>query len=179
MDSNGAEGGAGLHLSVRTGRKLALQPLTVHTQEGPGGECYVQWAVPACKLKSSDKQAVSPPFELSLGSRHVLFRVILYPKVITDGKGGSCFKKARGKGYMQLKCEAELDEMPGDVVFYAWLGEDDMKLPVRGPMQHSFAQSAVCGLQKEREEWDFASAVSKKSMTFIVCLRSCPLMASA
>jgi len=75
----------------------------------------INWTVDARKLRGNDKQAVSPPFELSFGPGHpsVTFKMMIYPKVSSENKGGASFKKAKGKGSIQLKCEAELEEAAG------------------------------------------------------------------
>lgn len=137
----------------------------------------VHWTVDARKLRGNDKQAVSPPFELSFGAafNHVTFKMMIYPKVMNDNKGGASFKKAKGRGYIQLKCEAELSEAVAQVRFRLSIGGSAGKSEEpRGPMLHNFAQSAVCGLPKEMEEWDFNSVVDNDSMTFVVCLEIVP-----
>ncbi|CAK0891968.1 unnamed protein product, partial [Prorocentrum cordatum] len=59
-----------------------------------GGACRVQWSVDAKKLRGSDKQAVSPPLELSLrpGAPPATFKLLLCPS------GGDSFRKAGGVG---------------------------------------------------------------------------------
>merc|ERR1711865_1197386 len=48
----------------------------------------VNWTVDGRKLRGNDKQAVSPPFELSFGGNFpaVTFKMMIYPKVVNDGK---------------------------------------------------------------------------------------------
>jgi hypothetical protein len=132
------------------------------------------WHVDARKLKGNDKQAVSPPFELSFGTEFpaVTFKMMLYPKVVNDAKGGASFKKAKGKGYVQVKCEAELsdEQTKAQVKFRIGVAGQDP----RGPQSHNFAQSAVCGLPKDQEEWDFTETVDKESQTFQVMLEIVP-----
>merc|ERR1712216_187434 len=70
---------------------------------------HVSWQVDARKLDSQDKQAVSPQFVIALpvlGPQP--FKIALYPKVTNDSKRGASFKKAKGKGKVVLKCEAQL-----------------------------------------------------------------------
>lgn len=134
----------------------------------------IRWHVDARKLKGNDKQAVSPPFELAFGTQFpsVTFKMMLYPKVVSDAKGGASFKKAKGRGYIQLKCEAELSEAASKAQVKFRIGVHGQE--PRGPQSHNFAQSAVCGLPKEEEEWDFNEVVDKDSQTFQVFLEIVP-----
>jgi len=148
------------------------QPQTLSRSQSQGsGRSWIHWTVDARKLRGNDKQAVSPPFDLGGHFSQVTFKMMLYPTAINDGKGGASFKKARGRGYVQLKCEAELLEAAANVSFRIHVG----KQPPRGPVQHNFLHSAVCGLPKEIEEWDFGAAVDNESMTFVVCLEIIPM----
>merc|ERR1719197_269806 len=68
----------------------------------------IRWTVDSRKLKSSDREAVSPTFEVSCGE--VLnFKMVLRPKVMDSNKGGACFKRSRNKGYVELRCVTELE----------------------------------------------------------------------
>jgi len=140
------------------------------------GFCRVHWTVDARKLRGNDKQAVSPPFELSFGPHfpQITFKMMIYPKATNDSKGGASFKKARGRGYVQLKCEAELSEAIANVSFRISIGSGENVQAPRGPVLHNFSSSAVCGLPKEQEEWDFAAVIDQDSMTFVVCLEIVP-----
>jgi hypothetical protein len=132
--------------------------------------------VDARKLKGNDKQAVSPAFELSFGPEfpNVTFKMMIYPKVSSDAKGGASFKKGKGKGYVQLKCEAELSEAVAQVAVRIGCGADALTQPMRGPIRHNFSHSAVCGLPKDQEEWDFNTVVNPDSQTFLVLLEIVP-----
>merc|ERR1740117_2599288 len=103
--------------------------------------------------------------QLSEKYKDVIFKMMLYPKVVSDTKGGASFKKARGCGFVQLKCEAELSEAVAHVTWRVTIDGEK-----RGPVPHNFALSAVSRLPKEQEEWDFNKAVQADSQTFVVCL---------
>eukprot|EP00441_Pelagodinium_beii_P046246 CAMPEP_0197620426 /NCGR_PEP_ID=MMETSP1338-20131121/1250_1 /TAXON_ID=43686 ORGANISM="Pelagodinium beii, Strain RCC1491" /NCGR_SAMPLE_ID=MMETSP1338 /ASSEMBLY_ACC=CAM_ASM_000754 /LENGTH=395 /DNA_ID=CAMNT_0043189603 /DNA_START=52 /DNA_END=1239 /DNA_ORIENTATION=+ len=136
----------------------------------------VHWTVDGRKLRGNEKQTVSPPFQLSFGPKHpnVTFKMMIYPQKIDDGKGGSCFRKANGKGYCQLKCEAELPEELAWVTFRISIGSGSKLQGPRPEVSHNFASSAVCGLRKEDEIWNFLEALDPDSMTFVVCLEIVP-----
>jgi hypothetical protein len=136
----------------------------------------VSWTVDGRKLKGNDKQAVSPPFELSfgIGFPQVTFKMMIYPKQMSDAKGGASFKKAKGVGFVQLKCEAELSEALSPVNFRISVGKGDKLQPARGPVLHNFAQSAVAGLPKDKEAWNFNDVLDQDSQTFVVTLEIVP-----
>merc|ERR1719272_719373 len=71
----------------------------------------IRWTVDARKLKSSDREAVSPTFEVSCGGI-LKFKMVLKPKVMDSQKGGACFKKSRNKGYVELRCVTDLENEP-------------------------------------------------------------------
>jgi len=116
------------------------------------------WRADARKLRGNERNAVSPPFET------MPFKMILYPK------GGVSFKKAKGKGLVQLKCEADLPEATANFRFRVSIGTGEKQQAARGPKVHNFAACAVCGLDKDEEDWDFESVVDPESATFVVCL---------
>mmetsp|Transcript_75539 Transcript_75539/g.245634 ORF Transcript_75539/g.245634 Transcript_75539/m.245634 type:complete len:471 (+) Transcript_75539:70-1482(+) len=154
------------------------QPQTLTRHQSPTGYFRVIWTVDARKLRGNDKGAVSPPFELSFGDQfpNVTFKMMLYPKVVNDAKGGSSFKRAHGRGYVQLKCEEGLPPLIANVNYRISIGSgnnSNMTEP-RGPVPHNFSSNAVCGLPKEQEEWDFSSVVDQNSQTFVVCLEIVP-----
>jgi len=131
----------------------------------------INWTVDARKLRGNDKQAVSPPFSLNFGPQFhdIVFKLMLYPKVVSDSKGGASFKKARGCGFVQLKCEAELSQADANVQWRIVIGG-----VARGPVIHNFSNSAVSRLPKDKEEWEFSTAVDQDSQTFVVCLEIMP-----
>jgi len=68
----------------------------------------IRWTVDSRKLKSADREAASPIFELSFAGP-VEFRMILKPRAVHDSKGGASFKKAQGWGSIELKCLCDVD----------------------------------------------------------------------
>lgn len=158
------------------------QPQTLTQFQSQDGFCRVFWTVDARKLRGNDKGAVSPPFEFSFGEQapHVTFKLLLYPKVVNDAKGGSSFKRAHGRGCVQLKCEEGLPTEIAGVSYRIAIGSSSTSATQeprgpawqepRGPGTHNFCSNAVCGLSKEQEEWDFSSVVDADSQTFVVCL---------
>lgn len=157
------------------------QPQTLSRSQSSNTSSHrIHWHVDARKLKGNDKQAVSPAFELDFGLdfKNVTFKMMVYPKVVSETKGGASFKKAKGNGFVQLKCEAELTEDLANVAFRIGCGEEAKvsgNRVMRGPNHHNFSHSAVCGLPKDKEEWDFTAFVNPESQTFLVVLEIQPL----
>jgi len=97
----------------------------------------------------------------------VPFRMMLSPKAVSEKRGGQCFKKAKGKGKVQVKCEAS-----GNAAL-------DRRLHLRVSVGretaqafivHDFAQEGVCSLPEEEQQWDFAQAVDSERQIFLVTL---------
>merc|ERR1712187_208879 len=138
------------------------------------GTHRVYWTVDARKLNGSSRTAVSPAFEIVAGGP-LAFKMILSPVVAYEGKGGASFKKSKGRGTIQLKCEADMKSCGGSLVtFMIAVGksrEDVRKEELRGPVTHDFvAQNGLCGLPKGQETWDFNQFVDTPSQTFVICL---------
>lgn len=151
------------------------QPQTLSMQYASESQKYqVTWTVDARKLKGNDKQAVSPPFDIVFGTNRVTFKMMIYPKAHDESKGGASFKKSRGQGFIQLKCEGDLSAGGEAVTFWLSIGSQTLRESDRGPAQHNFVHSAVCGLPRTHEEWDFLKVVDHNSMTFNVYLTVMP-----
>lgn len=136
------------------------------------GAQRILWTVDAGKLRSVERQAVSPSFDLPL-STNATSRLVIVPRPNADGKGSASFKKSGGCGSVQLKCEAS----DGNVKFVLSItdGTADYPKKQRGPVEHDFAEHSTCGLPKEQEQWDFRNAVNPITQTFAVCLDILPL----
>lgn len=144
------------------------QPQTlVRTVAPDSGALQVRWTVDARKLRCRDKIAVSPPF--ALDSPPGTFRLMLCPKAVSDRKGGASFQKAKGRGFVQVKCEAALGEAArGAMSLRVAVGGPGGAAPEpRGPLRHDFAQCGVCC---DQEEWNFTRAVDEATQTFVVTL---------
>lgn len=152
------------------------QTLSCH-YDSHGARYHTHWVVDARKLYGNDKQVVSPPFDICLGSLlpRVTFKLMICPKAPHDVRGGAAFKKSGGRGFMQLKCEEDVTHAPAYVSFSLTIASSSRTEPIRGPVSHNFAKRAVCGLLKSQELWDFGAVVDTASMTFNVLLEILPL----
>lgn len=142
------------------------------------GVTRTEWTVDGRKLRSNDRNTVSPLFKLSDGHVNLPllpFKMIIKPKSASEGKGDASFRKSKGQAVIELKCEAPREEMESHPIsFFLSVGsgrdEDPRILAQRGPVTRNFAQSGVCGLPKECEVWDLLDVVDEQSQTFVVCL---------
>jgi len=148
-------------------------PVLERTFSVPSSLDRIRWTVDARKLKSTDREAVSPMFELSF-SKIVNFKILIRPKVVSSVRGGACFKKAKGKGSVELRCLDEVTAAMNPIVTFrisVGSGTDPARQePPRGPVRHDFTKKAICGLPAGQEEWDFSKAVDEATQTFVVCL---------
>ena len=71
------------------------------------------------------------------------FKVMLFPEAAPEVRGAYNFKKARGRGYLRLKCEDDLGSKSHFVTMRMSMGEES-----RGPVKHDFAQSVCLGDNK-------------------------------
>lgn len=127
------------------------------------GVTSIRWTVDGKKLRGSDKVAVSPRFDISLGGATIPFKLSLLPLTSGTGKGGGSFKGSQGHGKMQLKCEGEI-QYEGTLAFELSLPE--VSIPATA-MLHDFGQNGICTCQRI---WDFKPGVNKTAHTFSVAL---------
>jgi hypothetical protein len=140
------------------------------------GSFRVCWHVDARKLRGDDLQLVSPSFELALSSRfpNATFKLMVLLKVVKFSKGGRCFRKSQGKGYISLKCETDLNEGVPLVSFNLLVGKEG-GAPL-APKTHDFSKGAVF---EAPEVWDFGAAVDPQTATCCVGVEVLPSRSSA
>jgi len=141
-------------------------PRELRLERGANGQVEVHWPVDARKLLGKDRQLVSPSFE---AFPDVLCKLMIKPKPKGLSKGLASFQKARGCGSIELKIVEGIEKAPA-FTFRLSIGSGDTKEEPRGPVEHTFASSAVCGLPKESENWDFRPAIDHSNNTFMVSL---------
>lgn len=111
------------------------------------------WTIDKAKamLASGDRIKISPPMDvpLGVGKAHAKFKLMLKPQISSEGKGGASFKRAKGKCYIELKCEGGQDIMR-NTQFSFWVGDQ----APRGPVEQNFSNDVVGRLPREFELWD-------------------------
>jgi len=176
--SSSSSGGAG---AAQDGDGTALEgpkrALALQRAFSVASSIYrIRWTVDARKLVSTDREHASPSFDLSFGEP-VQFKMIMRPKVINNEKGGCCFKKARGRGKILLRCLNDVESVVKPVVTFriaVGSGNPAKQAIPRGPVRHDFSESPITGLPEAHQQWDFTKAVDKSKHTFVVCLEVMP-----
>lgn len=149
-------------------KKLGLQ----HSFNVEDGSYCVRWVVDSRRLKSMDREAASPTFDLYFAGA-IPFRIILHPKSAHDNKGGNCFKKSQGVGRVELRCLESMDGLDNPVVtFRVSVGSKGLRgyQRPRAPVTHNFSERPIAGLSEGQDTWNFNRAVEKPSKTFEVCI---------
>lgn len=134
----------------------------------------IRWTICAWTLKKSDREAVSPAFDLNFSDGVMQFKMVLRSKAASRHKGGASFKKGKGRGRIELRCVTDVDpSLPHVVNFQIAVGssvDSTRQQECRGPVRHDFSQRPVCGLPPGQDEWDFRKSVDEATQTFVVCL---------
>jgi hypothetical protein len=150
--------------------KAVAQPQGLTLALSNEGTLLVRWTVDARKLRSNDKQAVSPSFDLSSFGNVPLasFKILMHPKATIPGRhGGECFRKAGGRGMLQLKCESDLCDTRTDLTFWFAIGRGEARQGPCKPFTHDFGANAIAD-ECRSVTWNFDKVVDQVSMTFDV-----------
>lgn len=127
------------------------------------GVAHISWQVESRALRSYDKQVVSLCFTVQMGEKlpDLAFKLTLH-------SSGANFKKSRGQGSVTLKCESECLNASTPAKLYFSVGAGEKEQARRGPIIHSFDNSATCSLPKGEDTWGLNAAVDKKTKTFTI-----------
>jgi len=127
---------------------------------GLGESRRFSWTIDKAKvmLGSTDSGKISPLMELPLraGQGPAKFKLMLKPQISSEGRRGTSFQKAKGKCFIELKCEEGHDAI-GQTRFSIWVGDQ----PPRGPVQHNFSSDVVARLPISNEIWDLKPLLGK------------------
>lgn len=139
------------------------------------GICRFHWTVNASLLTTSDREKVSPPFELSFHGVNVEFKMIIRPVPSNASRGGHAFRKAQGMGTVELRCLAEDTSLNPTVTFRVAVGSGGSgartKHSCTAPVKHNFGDRATCTLPGA---FNFGKAAAEdqdtKAKTFVIVL---------
>jgi len=134
------------------------------------GAFRVMWHVEKRRLSSQEKQIISPSFFISLGEGLPEASC----KLVLNAQGQS-FKRSRGHGQIHIKCETVLPEAASWVSARFMVGAGLKEQPARGPVVHSFDESATCGLSKKHGVWDLRASVNKMTKTLAIRVEIIPM----
>mmetsp|Transcript_64291 Transcript_64291/g.119482 ORF Transcript_64291/g.119482 Transcript_64291/m.119482 type:complete len:454 (-) Transcript_64291:32-1393(-) len=150
------------------------------TTSEDGKTTQVWWAVSTKKLRSTDTSIVSPGFECVLSPElpAAVFKLIIYPKVSSEGRDGANFLQSKGRGCVKLVAADPVPESAPRVSFSLSIGPDGGTQFSRGPVVHNFSEQKVCGLPEEEEEWNFKAAFNQGNAIFMVNVQITPVIDS-
>jgi len=133
----------------------------------PDGTTPHQWTVDARKLKTSDKIIVSPSFERPRdGASAAKFKLMILPKSVDEKRGGSSFRKAKGRAMVQVKCEANPPEKKVKLRLSVTDKDNTKQLrPWCGPLVHNFSEANICIIS---ELWDLPFGTDEPTFLVVV-----------
>mmetsp|Transcript_45276 Transcript_45276/g.97084 ORF Transcript_45276/g.97084 Transcript_45276/m.97084 type:complete len:371 (+) Transcript_45276:271-1383(+) len=139
----------------------------IEVREHESGDGYwLDWTVRVAKLRSKDKQIMSPEVQLPNGGSDQgskSFKLFLVPLAKGDKKGQGSFLQAKSRGKVAIKC---LDSAnPGEKVARE-VSVSVGTSPLTAPLSHDFAEQSHCEPTQLRA-WDFMRAAKGQDM-FVV-----------
>lgn len=170
---------------------ILLRPGTLDHSSTPSGGERIRWCVDGQKLESHAEKLISPEFRLTRPSgpsgpsgpsatgscpgdeTSEPFRIMLLATQ-TGGKHGAGFKKAKGKGNIELKC---LGSFEANISMLVTVGSASRKQKAREVVRHDFAEKSCCPLPKGGRDpfvWDLKAAVCKETKCVEVCIEVLP-----
>lgn len=136
------------------------------------GSERIRWCVDGQKLESHAEKLISPEFRLSVPGKpgeSEPFRIMILATE-TGGKHGAGFKKAKGRGTIEMKCLGSFEGASGTSVLVT-VGAGSRKQKAREVVHHSFAEKSCCPLPKGRDPvWDLKAALCKETKSVEVCI---------
>jgi len=103
--------------------------------------------------------------------------IIVRPKAVSILKGKASFKASMNKGYVELRCLTDFYTAPhlenqATLSFHLQIANGNLNIsePLRGPVQHNFADRANCGLPAGQDEWDFSNVLDDSDGTFSIIM---------
>jgi len=172
----GANGQTVEALSAKTEHQESpLMPGALDQESTASGSERIRWCVDGQKLESHAEKLISPEFRLRLpgSSTESPFRIMLLATQ-TGGKHGAGFKKAKGKGNIELKC---LGSFEADLSMLVTVGSGSRKQKAREVVRHGFAEKSCCPLPKGGRDpfvWDLKAALCKETKCVEVCIEVLP-----
>ena len=159
----------------RPGHCFAPRPGALDQESTASGSERIRWCVDGQKLESHAEKLISPEFRLRLpgSSTESPFRIMLLATQ-TGGKHGAGFKKAKGKGNIELKC---LGSFEADLSMLVTVGSGSRKQKAREVVRHGFAEKSCCPLPKGGRDpfvWNLKAALCKETKCVEVCIEVLP-----
>jgi len=131
-------------------RRPSMRPGMLETSESEG-QTLVKWCVDASKFSSNSGRLVSPDFQLHFPQQEPLtFRLM-----VIGGKNAG-FKKAKGRGSLELKCFSAVPPGLQSITACVAIGAGESQRISPKPIKHNFVEKTCCQLRNgEEASWDF------------------------
>jgi len=141
-----------------------IRPGMLEYSRSADGVEQVSWYADGQKLDSHSEKLISPEFKLALpGQEPQTFRLMILARQ-TGGKHGAGFKKASGRGLIELKCVGDVSPNTPEVGLRISVGSGIRRArSCEDLIWHNFSEKNCCPMQETNEDWDLLSAVSKDS----------------
>ena len=149
-----------------------VRPGTLETMHLDENRELVKWYVDATKFDSNSERLLSPEFALHFPGQAepFTFRMVILATQ-TGGKHGAGFKKAKGRGSIELKCSSAVPSGVNSVTALVTIGEGARKQIGAKPTEHNFGDKTCCQLPNgEEADWDFKQSVSRDAKCFEIAV---------
>lgn len=147
-------------LSFSTMKPGTLETSTVGSKE------VVKWCVDGSRFDSHQERILSPEFQIHFPgqSEAFSFRMVILATQ-TGGKHGAGFRKAKGRGSIEFKCQSTVPANVASVTFrisMGVMGHYGHQVAAK-PIWHNFVDKTCCPLRNGEEiDWDFKQSVTGK-----------------
>jgi hypothetical protein len=154
-------------LASKMATPMGSSSLRIEVSDAGPAMFSLSWEADGKKLRSNERQVVSPAFELPL-SPPAVFKMIILP----SDRGS--FRSSKGRGRIQVKCEEERSDTMGSRLRFRVMPSATAKSPrpVAEVVEHDFNTNGVC---HGAEEWDFMRIVGHTAKTLSIHLEFLPL----
>ena len=131
-----------------TSPSVSPRPGTLEATHLDENRQLVKWYVDAAKFESNSERLLSPEFQLHFPGQAepFTFRMVILATQ-TGGKHGAGFKKAKGRGSIELKCSSSVPSGVDSVTAFVTIGEGARKQFCAKPIEHHFGDKTCCQLR--------------------------------
>lgn len=142
-----------------------MKPGTLETST-VGSKEVVKWCVDGSRFDSHQERILSPEFQIHFPgqSEAFSFRMVILATQ-TGGKHGAGFRKAKGRGSIEFKCQSTVPANVASVTFrtsMGVMGHHGHQVAAK-PIWHNFVDKTCCPLRNGEEiDWDFKQSVAGK-----------------
>jgi hypothetical protein len=149
-------------LASKVDAPLGSPSLRLEVPEAAPAVLRLFWEADGKKLRSNERQVVSPAFELPL-SPPTVFKMVIVP----SDRGS--FRSSKGRGRIQVKCEEERTDVMESRLRFRVMPSPTAQAPrpEAEVVQHDFHTN---GVSHGAEEWDFMRIVGHTAKTLSICL---------